>query len=57
MTQPTKRPHRKVAAVGAGGTAATAIVVILHAFGVDLPVDVVAAALTLVSFGAGYLKN
>lgn len=49
--------HPKVQAVGASGAAATLIIFILAAFGITIPAAVVAAILTLVTFGAGYIKR
>lgn len=49
--------HPKVQAVGAAGAAATLIVFVLAAFSITVPAAVVAAIVTLVTFGAGYFKR
>lgn len=50
-------PKPKVAAAGAGGFAATILISAAALAGVDLPPEVAAGMVTVVSFGAGYLKR
>lgn len=57
VDQPTLKPTSKVTAVGVGGGAATVLIAVLGLFGIELPMEVVAAILTLITFGAGYLKR
>ncbi len=49
------RPVSKVAAAGAGGAAATALVTIANALGLDLPPEVAAATVAIAAFVGGYL--
>ena len=55
MNHPTNIPTRKVGAAGVAGAVTTCIVYILAEFGIVLPPEIVAALVTLISFGAGYL--
>lgn len=50
-------PVPKVAAAGAGGTAATLLVTLANALGLDLPPEVAAAIVAVAAFAAGYLKS
>jgi hypothetical protein len=49
--------HPKVAAGALAGAAVTVAVSVAGAFGVNVPPDVAAALVTLLSFAAGYLKG
>ncbi len=51
------KPRPKVAAAGIAGALATVVVFALSQAGIVLPAEVVAALVTLVAFGAGYLKT
>lgn len=57
INQPTLRPTAKIAAVGASGTAATILIVIAQRAHLELPPEVAAAIVTLVTFGAGWWKK
>lgn len=52
---PSAKPVPKVAAAGTSGAAATVLVWIADAVGLDLPPAVAAALVTLAAFAAGYL--
>lgn len=54
-TSSTPRP--KVIAAGAGGTAATLLVALTNALGLELPAEVAGAIVTVAAFAAGYLKR
>ena len=51
------KPAPKVAAAGAGGVFASLLVIIANSIGLDLPPEVAAGVVTVVSFAAGYLKR
>jgi len=51
----SKRPEAKVLAAGVGGAAVTLIVFIAGLFGLEVPAEVAAAAVTVVAAVAGYL--
>lgn len=51
------RPRKKVAAAGASGALATALVAIAAWAGVDVPPEVAAAFCTVASFAAGYFRS
>lgn len=55
MNQSTKVPTRKVTAAGAGGAAVVVLMAVLDMYGISLDPAVVAALVTLIAFGAGYL--
>lgn len=50
-------PRKKVAAAGAGGGLAFALVAIAAQFGLDLTPEAASAITTLVAFAAGYFKK
>lgn len=50
-------PRRKVAAGAGAGTAVSAIVALLAAFGVEVPAEAVGPIVTLVSLAAGYFTR
>lgn len=50
-------PRRKVAAGAGAGTAVSAIVALLAAFGVDVPAEAVAPVVTLVSLAVSYFTK
>jgi hypothetical protein len=56
-TQPSVTPTSKVKAAGLAGVGGTLIITILGLLGVELPAEVAAAIVTLLAFGAGYLKK
>ncbi len=56
MATQTRKPRPKVAAAGASGTAATAVIAIAGQLGLDLTPEVAGAVVALASFAAGYLK-
>jgi hypothetical protein len=51
------KPVAKIQAVGVGGAAGIILVAIAGAAGLDIAPEVSAAIVTLLSFGAGYLKR
>jgi hypothetical protein len=51
------KPVAKIQAVGAGGAAGIILVAVAGAVGLDLAPEVAAAIVTLLTFGAGYLKR
>lgn len=53
----SRKPVPKVAAAGIGGALAAILVAVANALGLDLSPEVAAAVVTVVSFGAGYLKR
>lgn len=64
INQPSYVPTKKVQAVGLAGTIVTVVLLISTSLGVNLPTDSVdqvavgvSAAVTLVTFLAGYLKR
>jgi len=57
VNQPSPWPVAKVAASGLGGSAATVLVWAATEVGVDMPVPVAGAIVTLVAFVAGYFKR
>lgn len=56
MSEETARPVPKVAAAGMSGAAVTLLVGIAQQLGVAVPPEVAAAAVTVASFLAGYLR-
>jgi hypothetical protein len=56
MSESTK-PVPKVAAAGSGGVAATLLITLAQALGVELPPEVAAGIVAVVAFAAGYLKR
>lgn len=50
-----KRPEAKVLAAGVSGAATTLIIFIAGLFGLEVPAEVAAAAVTVVAAVAGYL--
>lgn len=50
-------PRKKVAAGAGAGTAVSAIVALLAAFGVEVPAEAVGPFVTLVSLVAGYFTK
>lgn len=57
MKKRSLKPRKKVAAAGVGGAAATALIGLAQAFGVDLDPATAGALVTLASFAAGWLKK
>jgi hypothetical protein len=61
VTQPSKRPTRKVGAAGVGGAAATLVLWALNAAGLELEGDsavaVAGVVATLTSFATAYLTR
>jgi hypothetical protein len=51
------KPVPKVAATGIAGAAASILVVVANALGVDMPPEVAASVVAVVMFAAGYLKR
>ncbi len=51
------KPTPKVTAAGAGGSAGVLLVAVANALGLDLPPEVAAAIVAVVSFVAGYVKR
>jgi uncharacterized protein (DUF697 family) len=51
------KPTPKVAATGIAGIAATVLVIIADALGLNLPPEVAAAVVAAIAFAAGYLKK
>lgn len=51
----SKRPEAKVVAATVSGAAVTLIIFITSLFGLDVPAEVAAAAVTVVAAVAGYL--
>lgn len=49
------KPVPKVAAAGAGGVFASLLIIIANGLGLDLPPEVAAGIVTVVTFAAGYL--
>lgn len=55
--QPTASPTAKVEAAGIGGAATTVLIYLVQTYTeVTLPATVAAAIVTLIAFGAAYLK-
>jgi len=50
-------PRKKVAAGAGAGSAVSAVVAILAAFGVEVPAEAVGPIVTLVSLAAGYFTR
>lgn len=50
-------PRKKVAAGAGAGTAVSAVVALLAAFGVDVPAEAVGPIVTLISLAAGYFTK
>jgi len=57
MDQPTPKPTAKVAAATTAGAAATVLIAVANAAGLDLPPEAAAALVTLGAFAAGYVKR
>lgn len=53
--EPTARPEAKVVAATVSGAAVTLIIFIASLFGLEVPAEVAAAAVTVVAAVAGYL--
>ena len=53
----SRRPHPKVAAGGAAGSASILLVFILGQCGIDVPAEVASAITVLLSAVAGYAKR
>lgn len=49
------KPVPKMAATGISGAAATILVVVANALGLDLPPEVATSIVAVVMFGAGYI--
>lgn len=50
-------PSPKITAVGAAGAAATLATFIVQAFGVDVPADLVAPIVAILTFVAGWVRG
>jgi hypothetical protein len=55
VTQPSKRPTRKVGAAGLGGAAGTLVLWARSAAGIELDAELAGAVVTLTGFITGYL--
>jgi len=53
----SRRPHPKVAAGGAAGSASIVLVYVLGQCGVEVPAEVASALTVLIGFAGGYLKR
>jgi len=57
MDQPTATPTRKVTAQAVSGVASVLLIYVLGLVGVDLPADVAAAIVVVLSFVASYMTK
>lgn len=57
MSEPSRRPTRKVTGAGLGGAIAVVWVWLIELSGTSVPPEVAAALATIAAFGGGYLTD